>query len=411
MEQTKKKDRLALWIFVAMLAGIVFGYIMWHVGQAAAVTAYIKPWGTIFVNLLKFIVVPVVLISIVCGMISMDDVKKVGSVGWKTVVYYMVTTLIAIIIGLVVANLFKGAFPILETSGLEYEAKSSNFMDTIVNIFPSNMWSAFVSANMLQVIVIALLFGAGILVAGDKASHAKSLMESLNEVVMAVMMFIIKLTPIGVFCLMADTVAVNGPQIVGSLLIVLAVAYLGYILHLLVVYSVAVKTMGGLSPLQFFIGMIPAMIFAFTSTSSVATLPLNKECSEKLGADKDVASFVLPLGATINMDGTAIYMGVTSLFIATCYGIDLTLGNMLSIVLTATLASIGTAGVSGAGMIMLAMVLQSVGIPVEGIALIVGVDKLFDMGRTTLNIVGDASCAIVVSNWERKKQEKLAAKN
>ncbi len=411
MEQTKKKDRLALWIFVAMLAGIVFGYLMWKVGMAAFVTAYIKPWGTIFVNLLKFIVVPVVLISIVCGMISMDDVKKVGSVGWKTVVYYMVTTLIAITIGLVVANLFKGAFPILETSGLEYEAKSSNFMDTIVNIFPSNMWSAFVSANMLQVIVIALLFGAGILVAGDKASHAKSLMESLNEVVMAVMMFIIKLTPIGVFCLMADTVAVNGPQIVGSLLIVLAVAYLGYILHLLVVYSVAVKTMGGLSPLQFFIGMIPAMIFAFTSTSSVATLPLNKECSEKLGADKDVASFVLPLGATINMDGTAIYMGVTSLFIATCYGIDLTLGNMLSIVLTATLASIGTAGVSGAGMVMLAMVLQSVGIPVEGIALIVGVDKLFDMGRTTLNIVGDASCAIVVSNWERKKQEKLAAKN
>ncbi len=411
MEQTKKKDRLALWIFVAMLAGIVFGYLMWKVGMAAFVTAYIKPWGTIFVNLLKFIVVPVVLISIVCGMISMDDVKKVGSVGWKTVVYYMVTTLIAITIGLVVANLFKGAFPILETSGLEYEAKSSNFMDTIVNIFPSNMWSAFVSANMLQVIVIALLFGAGILVAGDKASHAKSLMESLNEDVMAVMMFIIKLTPIGVFCLMADTVAVNGPQIVGSLLIVLAVAYLGYILHLLVVYSVAVKTMGGLSPLQFFIGMIPAMIFAFTSTSSVATLPLNKECSEKLGADKDVASFVLPLGATINMDGTAIYMGVTSLFIATCYGIDLTLGNMLSIVLTATLASIGTAGVSGAGMIMLAMVLQSVGIPVEGIALIVGVDKLFDMGRTTLNIVGDASCAIVVSNWERKKQEKQAAKN
>lgn len=410
MEQTKKKDRLALWIFVAMLAGIAFGYLMWHVGQAAAVTAYVKPFGTIFVNLLKFIVVPVVLISIICGMISMDDVKKVGSVGWKTVVYYMVTTLIAIIIGLVVANLFKGAFPELSTAGLEYEAKSSNFMDTIVNIFPSNMWSAFVNANMLQVIVIALLFGAGILVAGDKATHAKSLIESLNEVVMAVMMFIIKLTPIGVFCLMADTVAVNGPQIVGDLLIVLGVAYLGYIIHLLVVYSVAVKTMGGLSPLAFFKGMIPAMIFAFTSTSSVATLPLNKECSEKLGADKDVASFVLPLGATINMDGTAIYMGVTSLFIATCYGIDLTIGNMLSIVLTATLASIGTAGVSGAGMIMLAMVLTSVGIPVEGIGLIVGIDKLFDMGRTTLNIVGDASCAIVVSNWERKKQERLTAK-
>ena len=411
MEETKKKKLgLASWIFIAMILGIVFGIVMYKAGQAAFVSAYIKPFGTIFVNLLKFIVVPVVLISIICGMISMDDVTKVGSVGWKTVVYYMCTTLVAIVIGLVVANLFKGFFPVLETTGLEYEAQSSNFMDTIVNIFPSNMWSAFVNANMLQVIVIALLFGAGILVCGEKADHAKQLFESLNEVVMSVMMFIIKLTPIGVFCLMTNTVAVNGPDIVGSLLIVLAVAYLGYLLHLLIVYSVTVKTMGGLSPIEFFKGMVPAMIFAFTSTSSVATLPLTKECSENLGADKDVSSFVLPLGATINMDGTAIYMGVTSLFIATCYGIDLTLAQMATIVITATLASIGTAGVSGAGMIMLAMVLQSVGIPVEGIALIVGVDKLFDMGRTTLNIVGDASCAIVVSNWQRKKEAKLAGK-
>ena len=225
------------------------------------------------------------------------------------------------------------------------------------------------------------------------------------------MEFIIALTPIGVFCLMSDTVAVNGPKIVGSLLVVLAVAYLAYIIHLVVVYSVAVKTMGGLNPIEFFKGMVPAMIFAFTSTSSVATLPLNKECSEKLGADKDIASFVLPLGATINMDGTAIYMGVTSLFIASCYDMDLTLIQMATIVITATLASIGTAGVSGAGMIMLTMVLESVGVPVAGIGLIVGVDKIFDMGRTTLNIVGDASCAIVVSNWEKKKAERMAAKN
>ena len=410
MEETKKKKLgLASWIFIAMILGIVFGIVMYKAGQAAFVSAYIKPFGTIFVNLLKFIVVPVVLISIICGMISMDDVKKVGSVGWKTVVYYMCTTLVAIVIGLVVANLFKGFFPVLETTGLEYEAQSSNFMDTIVNIFPSNMWSAFVNANMLQVIVIALLFGAGILVCGEKATHAKQLFESLNEVVMSVMMFIIKLTPIGVFCLMTNTVAVNGPDIVGSLLIVLAVAYLGYLLHLLIVYSVTVKTMGGLSPIEFFKGMVPAMIFAFTSTSSVATLPLTKECSENLGADKDVSSFVLPLGATINMDGTAIYMGVTSLFIATCYGIDLTLAQMATIVITATLASIGTAGVSGAGMIMLAMVLEAVGLPVEGIALIYGVDKIFDMGRTTLNIVGDASCAVVVSKIEEKRSARKKA--
>ena len=405
MEETKKKKLgLASWIFIAMILGIVFGIVMYKAGQAAFVSAYIKPFGTIFVNLLKFIVVPVVLISIICGMISMDDVKKVGSVGWKTVVYYMCTTLVAIVIGLVVANLFKGFFPVLETTGLEYEAQSSNFMDTIVNIFPSNMWSAFVNANMLQVIVIALLFGAGILVCGEKATHAKQLFESLNEVVMSVMMFIIKLTPIGVFCLMTNTVAVNGPDIVGSLLIVLAVAYLGYLLHLLIVYSVTVKTMGGLSPIEFFKGMVPAMIFAFTSTSSVATLPLTKECSENLGADKDVSSFVLPLGATINMDGTAIYQCVATVFLASCAGMHLTISQMVLVVVTATLASIGTAGVSGAGMIMLAMVLEAIGIPVSYIGLIVAVDRLFDMGRTCLNVTGDIACSLCVTKWESKKK-------
>lgn len=407
-EKKKKKVSLAVWIFIAMLAGIVFGFVMYKAGQAAFVTAYIKPFGTIFVNLLKFIVVPVVILSMICGMISMDDVKKVGSVGLKTMVYYLLTTLVAIIIGLVVANIFKGAFPLLETSEATYEAASSNIMDTIVNIFPSNMWTAFSNATMLQVIVIALLIGAGIMMTGEKGKPAAALFESLNEVFMKIMEFIIKLTPIGVFCLMSDTVAVNGPKIVSSLAIVIGVAYLAYLIHLLVVYSITVKTMGGLSPIQFFKGMVPAMIFAFTSTSSVATLPLTKECSEKLGADKEIASFVLPLGATVNMDGTAIYMGVTSLFIASCYGVDLTLGQMATIVVTATLASIGTAGVSGAGMIMLAMVLESVGLPVAGIGLIVGVDKLFDMGRTTLNIVGDASCAVIVSNWERKKEAKKA---
>ena len=208
---------------------------------------------------------------------------------------------------------------------------------------------------------------------------------------------------------MVNVVAVNGPSIVGSLAIVLAAAYLGYILHMAIVYSAAVKTMAGMSPVHFFKSMIPAIIFAFTSTSSVATLPLTKECSDKMGANPEYSSFILPLGATINMDGTAIYMGVATIFIATCYGVTLTMAQMLSVVLTATLASIGTAGVSGAGMIMLAMVLEAVGLPVEGIALIYGVDKIFDMGRTTLNIVGDASCAVVVSKIEEKHAAKNAA--
>ena len=407
----KKKMSLPMLIFIAMAAGIAAGLIAaMNPAWVGFITAYIKPFGTIFVNLLKAVVVPVVLISIICGMISMDDVKKVGSIGWKTLVYYMGTTAVAIVIGLAVANLFKGAFPLLETTDAVYEAKSANFMDTIVNIYPSNMWSAFFNANMLQVIVIALALGAGILVTGEGAKPVVVLVNSVNEIIMNVMMMVIKLTPIGVFCLMADTVAVNGPKIIGSLAIVLGVAYIGYIFHLVIVYSLTVRTMGGMAPGKFLRGMIPAMIMAFTSTSSVATLPVTMDCSNRLGADEEISSFVLPLGATINMDGTAIYMGVTTIFIATVYGVELTVAQMATIIITATLASIGTAGVSGAGMIMLAMVLESVGLPVAGIGLIVGIDKIFDMGRTTLNIVGDASCAVIVTNWQKKVEAKKAAK-
>ena len=404
MEKPKKKLSLAGWILIAMVAGIVAGLLL--IPYAEFVTKYLKPFGTIFVNLLKFIVVPIVLLSIVCGMISMKDIKKVGSIGWKTIVYYLVTTAVAIVIGLIIANVFKGVFPALSTTDAAYEAKTADFMTTIVNIFPSNFWTPLTTANMLQVIVIALFIGAGILLAGEKGELTGKIFESLNDVFMKIMMFIIKLTPIGVFCLMTDTVASNGPKILSSLAIVLGVAYLAYILHLVIVYSAAVKVLGGMNPWTFFKGMAPAMIFAFTSTSSVATLPLTKECSDNLGANPEYSSFILPLGATINMDGTAIYMGVASIFIACCYGISLTFGQMLTIILTATLASIGTAGVSGAGMIMLAMVLTSVGLPVEGIGLIMGIDKLFDMGRTTLNIVGDASCAIVISRAEEKRLAK-----
>ncbi|MDD3920881.1 MAG: dicarboxylate/amino acid:cation symporter, partial [Eubacteriales bacterium] len=242
--------------------------------------------------------------------------------------------------------------------------------------------------------------------AGDKGKTFGEWISSANEVFMKIMGIIINVAPIGVFCMMAWVVANQGPEILGSLALVLGVCYLGYILHAAIVYSVAVKSMGGLSPLKFFKGMIPAMLFAFSSTSSVATLPITKECSDNLGADPTISSFVLPLGATINMDGTAIYQGVCAIFIACCYGIDLGLGQMLTIILTATIASIGTAGVSGAGMVMLAMVLTSVGVPVEGIAIIMGIDRLFDMGRTTINIVGDASCALVITNMEKKRLAK-----
>ena len=412
MEKSKKKLSLPAKIFIGMLAGILVGLLF--LNNPDFTTEYLKPIGTIYINLLKFLVVPVVLFSITDGVVNLKDLKRVGSVGVKTFLYYMCTTALAVGIRLVVVNLFKGYFPALASAdlgALEYTAKESpSVMQVIVNIFPDNLVKPMVDANMLPIIVIAIFFGAGILASGEKGAKIAEWINCMNDVVMKIMMMIIKFTPYGVFCLMANVVAVNGPSIVGTLALVIGVAYIGYIIHVVVVYGLSVKCLSGMSPIKFFKGIAPAMICAFTTTSSNATLPLNIECCNELGAEPEVSSFVLPLGATINMDGTAIYQAVCAVFIACCYGVDLTLSQMAMIVLTATLASVGTAGVSGAGMIMLAMVLASVGLPVEGIAIIAGVDKLFDMGRTTLNITGDATCALWVSKMERAKKEKAAAK-
>lgn len=317
----------------------------------------------------------------------------------------MCTTAVAIVIGLAGGNLFKGMFPAIATTDLAYEAaESTSLMETVVNIFPSNFISPMVNANMLQIIVMALLIGFAIVSVGEKNVTVVNAFNDLNEIFMKCMEMILKLSPVGVFCLLCPVIAENGPAIIGSLAMVLLTAYICYFVHALVVYSLTVGTLGGLSPVKFFKGMMPAILFAFSSASSVGTLPLNMECTQKLGASREVSSFVLPLGATINMDGTAIYQGVCAIFIAACYGIELTLPQMLTIVLTATLASIGTAGVPGAGMVMLAMVLTSVGLPVDGIALVAGVDRIFDMGRTTVNITGDACCSIIVSNMEKKRE-------
>ena len=407
----KKKMSLAMQIFIALILAIAAGLLLQKHAQFAE--TYIKPFGTIFLNLLKFIVVPIVLFSIMCGIISMRDIKKVGAIGLKTVVYYMCTTAFAITIGLIGGNLFKKMFPVIATTDLSYQVgEKTSLMDTIVNIFPSNFISPMAEANMLQVIVMALLIGFAIILVGEeKNTRIITACNDLNDVFMKCMEMILKLSPIGVFCLLCPVVAANGATIIGSLAMVLLAAYVCYIVHAVVVYSFAVKTIGGISPLTFFKEMLPAIMFAFSSASSVGTLPINMECTEKLGTSREIASFILPLGATINMDGTAIYQGVCAIFIASCYGIHLTLPQMLTIFFTATLASIGTAGVPGAGMVMLAMVLTSVGLPVDGIALVAGVDRIFDMGRTTVNITGDASCCVIVSNLEKKREARKMAKS
>lgn len=407
----KKKMSLAMQIFIALVLAIAAGLLLQKHAQFAE--TYIKPFGTIFLNLLKFIVVPIVLFSIMCGIISMRDIKKVGAIGLKTVVYYMCTTAFAITIGLIGGNLFKKMFPVIATTDLSYQVgEKTSLMDTIVNIFPSNFISPMAEANMLQVIVMALLIGFAIILVGEeKNTRIITACNDLNDVFMKCMEMILKLSPIGVFCLLCPVVAANGATIIGSLAMVLLAAYVCYIVHAVVVYSFAVKTIGGISPLTFFKEMLPAIMFAFSSASSVGTLPINMECTEKLGTSREIGSFILPLGATINMDGTAIYQGVCAIFIASCYGIHLTLPQMLTIIFTATLASIGTAGVPGAGMVMLAMVLTSVGLPVDGIALVAGVDRIFDMGRTTVNITGDASCCVIVSNLEKKREARKMAKS
>lgn len=399
-----KKLTLPMQILIALILGVVVGIICSTTGTADFTSTYLKPFGDIFVNLLKFIVVPVVLLSMIEGILSMGSLKQVGSIGWKTLLYFTCTTAVACVIGLAIGSLFNnaGLFPVLEPE-TAYEPKEfGGFMGVLVGMFPSNLWQAFFDANMLQVIVIALFFGGAILAAGEEGKLCRNLVSSMYAVVDKLMGFIIRLSPIGVFTYMSWVVATQGADILGALALVLLCAYLGYAIHALLIYSSTVKCFAGISPVKFFKGVSSAMMFGFTSASSAATLPMSRECAEKLGADNEVSSFVLPLGATINMDGTAIYQCVTTIFLAHCVGMNLTLSQMVTVVITATLASVGTAGTPGSGLVMLTMVLSALDIPVTYIGLILSIDRLFDMGRTCMNITGDISCSLCVSQWQRR---------
>lgn len=397
-------------IMIMLVLGIITGIILQNSPEIAS--NYIAPFGTIFLNLIKFIVVPLVIFSITQGIISLGDIKKVESSGMKTILFYMITTGFAVTFGLLMANILNvGSGYVLQTETLvEYEGTtgSLSLMNTFVDIFPSNAVAPLVNASMLQVIVIAIFFALGILAVGERGKPAEDLVNSMTEVCLAIMSMIINLSPIGVFALITPVVAVNGISVLLPLLKLIFVAYLASAIHIVIVYSGAVKLLANMSPILFFKEMSSAMLFAFSSASSIGTLPFNMEATQRLGARKEVASFVLPLGATINMDGTAIYQGVCAVFIAQIFGIDLTFSQQIMIILTATLASIGTAGVPGSGVIMLTMVLQSVGLPLEGIALISGVDRILDMARTVVNITGDAACTVCVDAMEKKSALKIA---
>lgn len=403
----KKKLSLTSWIIISLVLGIVVGLLFQK--NPSFTTNYLKPIGNVYISLLKFLVAPVVLCSIVSGIISLKDLNRVKTIGLKALWFYLVTTVIAIFIGLALSYAFKSFFHVLpnvELSALNFaQQKTPSFVEVLSNIFPNNFIAPLLQDDMLPVILIALLLGYGILKAKDKSETITKLINEINEIMMQMMSFIISLTPVGCFCLMADVVAVNGPSIIGSLTMSIGVVYLGLILHVFLVYFPIIKYICNMSPIKVFKGLYPALLCAFTTASSNAALPLNMECCNKLGAEPEVTSFVLPLGSTVNMDGTAIYQVIATFFIASCFGIELSFSNVCTIVVFTILASISTAGIAGSGMVMLAMILSSVGIPVEGIAIIAGVDKLFNMGRSAINITGDAICALWISEIDREKAE------
>ena len=399
-----KRLSLTTQIGIALLLAVLAGVLLHN--QADFVNSYIKPLGTIFLNLLKFIVVPLVLFSIMAGILSMNDIKKVGSLGLRTLLYFMVTTLFAVTLGLVVPSLLRGVLPLIHINldaTAAVDVPHLSVMDQIVEMFPSNLVEPLVSMRMMPIIVIALFFGIAMVHVGEKGEMARKLTLSLNDVVGKVLQYIMALAPIGVFCMLTPVVVENGPSVLGSYAALLGLAYLCFAIHAGIIYSSSVALLGKMSPLKFFKNLQSAMLFAFSSDSSVATLPYTMQCTEKMGVDKEIGRFVLSLGATINMDGVAIYLGVASVFMAACCGIDLTLSQYMAIAFASTVASIGTPGIPGGSLALMAMVFASAGIPVECVAVAAGIDRIIDMGRTVMSVTGDASCAIAMQRIVGKK--------
>lgn len=394
--------KLTTKIFIGLLAGIAAGLAL--AGSPELVNAYIAPIGTLFLNLIKMIIVPMVFASLVVGAASTEDVRKLGRIGGKTIAFYLVTTAIAVIIGLVLANVMQpGAGFTIPTDVVVEASDIPPLAQTILNIIPANPLNALVTGNMLQIITFALFLGVGVTMVGEKGQPFLIFFDSLAEIMYKITALIMNLAPYGIFGLITPVVAANGPSVLFPLLKVILAVYIGVILHALIVYSSIVKIFGKMNPMKFFKGIAPAATVAFSTASSAGTLPVTiKSARDNLGVPNDIASFVLPLGATINMDGTALYQGICALFVAQVYGLNLSLAQQATIVLTATLASIGTAGVPSAGFLMLTMVLTSVGLPLEGSALIAGIDRILDMARTTINIVGDAAVAVAVSATEEE---------
>ena len=398
--------KLARNILIALIAGVMVGLVLnlFAPGVFSKADLFLfKPLGTIFLNLMKMLVVPVVFISIVLGTVGIGDPKKLGRIGAKTISYFLITTAVAIVIALAFALVVKpGAGGGFETEGISYEANEAPpVSDTLLGIIPTNPVTAMAEGNMLQIIFFAALVGFGLAMLGKKTDRLVVLFEQANGLVMYLITFIMKFAPYGAFGLIASAVGSQGFDALRAMGLYMGVVLGALAIHSVIVYGGSVALLGKRNPVWFFKNFFPAQVVAFSTASSAAALPISlKTAQERLKVPESISSFSQSLGATINMDGTAIMQGAAVVFIAQAFSVDLTMGQLVTVVLTAVLASIGTAAVPGAGLIMLAMVLTSVGLPVEGIALVLGVDRLLDMVRTAVNITGDAACAVVVAQSE-----------
>ena len=413
-------------IIIGLVLGLMFGVLAAAQGWGSFTTDWIAPFGKIFISLLKLIAVPLVLSSLITGVASLSDLKKLSRIGGKTITIYITTTAIAVTIGLVAVNILQPGDTVPEEMKVKlqetYQSAASGKMEAaeqvkersvlqpIVDMVPSNFFSsASNNRNMLQVVFVAIIVGIALIqIPKENARPVLEFMEGVNDLVIKLVDNIMLMAPIGVFALIADTITSvagnnlqNVLELLGALGFYMLAVIIGLILQMIITYTSVLKIFSKMSLKKFYQGIAPAQLLAFSTSSSGATLPVTMErCEDELGVSEEVSSFVLPLGATVNMDGTALYQAVAAVFIAQTLGMDLTVGAQLTIVLTAVLASIGTAAVPGAGIIMLVIILEAIGVPSAGIALILGVDRILDMMRTVTNVTGDASVAVAVASSE-----------
>lgn len=412
-----KKPGLTAKVLTGLVSGAIIGLLinLFAPGIFDELNTYLfVPLGQIFLSLINMLVVPLVLFSIILGTAGLGDPAKLGRIGIKTVSYFLITTTIAIVIGLALAGLIQpGLAGDFDLSSAEFETEEApSVAETLLGMIPTNPIAALGEGNMLQIIVFAVFIGLALSALGEKTKGIVHLVEQGNDIMMYLVGLVMKFAPYGTFGLIATAVGSQGfsaMKAMGSYMVVILAALA---IHAFFTYGGTIKFLAKKSPIWFFKNFAPAMSVGFSTSSSNATLPISMEVAQRdLGVPKSISSFVQPLGATINMDGTAIMQGVATMFIAQAYGIDLTMMELATVVLTAVLASIGTAGVPGVGLIMLAMVLSSVGLPVAGIGLVIGIDRLLDMTRTAVNISGDAACAVYVAETEKNRDLRLKSMN